>query len=325
MKFPRRQFLRILAGTAALPALSRKAWSQTYPVKPVRLVVGFAAGATTDIVARLMGQWLSERLGQQFVVENRTGASGNIAVEAVMRASGDGYFLLVTDPSPAINAALYDKLNYNFIGDFAPVASLIRAPFVMEINPSFPATTVREFIAYAKANPGRVNMASAGIGNVTHIFGEMFKMMAGLNMVHVPYRGGAPAVTDLIGGQVQVYFGALPGSIEYIKAGKLRALAVTTAKRWEALPDIATVGESVPGYEATYWLGIMAPKSTPAAIVDKLNEEINVALADPGMTARLADLGAAPMPMTPADFSKHIAAETEKWGKVVRALNIRVE
>ena len=293
MKLPRRKFLHLAAGAAALPAVSRVAWAQAYPTRPVRIIVGLPPGGATDIVARLIGQWLSERLGQPFVIENRPGAGTNIGTEAVVRAPPDGYTLLLVGRRNAINATLYDKLNFNFIRDIAPVAGIIRVPLVMVVNPSVPAKTVPEFIAYAKANPGKINMASAGIGTPGHVAGELFKMMAGVDMVHVPYRGAAPALTDLLGGQVQVMFGTTVSSIEHIRAGKLRALAVTTATRSEALPDIPTVGEFVPGYEASAVFGIGAPRNTPAEIVDKLNKEINAALADPKIKARLADLGGA--------------------------------
>jgi tripartite-type tricarboxylate transporter receptor subunit TctC len=270
-----------------------------------------------------MGQWLSERLGQPFVIENRVGAGGNIATEAVVRAPADGYTLLLVCAPNAINATLYQKLNFNFIRDIAPVAGIIHAPSVAVVNPSFPAKTISEFIAYAKANPGKINMASAGNGSTTHLAGELFKMMAGVNLVHVPYRGGGPALTDLIGGQVQVYFANLPGAIEYIRANTLRALAVTTATRSEAVPDIPTVGEFVPGYEASAWLGVGVPSNTPAEIVDKLNKEINAALIDPQMKQKLADLGGTALPGTPADLGNIIAEDTERWGKVVRAANIK--
>ena len=290
MKLPRRQFLHLAAGAAALPAVPRVARAQTYPTKPVRIVVGFAAGGLADILARLMGQWLSERLGKPFVVENRTGANGNIANEVVVRAPADGYTLLEVTASAAINATLYEKLNFSFICDIAPVAALVRVPGVMVVNPSFPAKTVPEFIAYAKANPAKLTMASSGVGSPLHIYGELFKMLAGVDLVHVPYRGGAPAVTDLIGGQVQVIFNTVPDSIEYIRAGKLRPLAVTTTTRLAVLPDIPTLGDFLPGYEASGWQGIGAPKNTPTAIVDKLNNEINAALSDPQIKTRLADL-----------------------------------
>jgi tripartite-type tricarboxylate transporter receptor subunit TctC len=321
----RRQFLHLAAGAAALPAVSRIARAQTYPTKPVRIIVGFAAGGVADITARLMGQWLSGRLGQQLLVENRPGAGGNIGIEAVIRAPADGHTLLLIDASAAVNATLYDKLNFNLVSDIAPVSGFIRAPYIMEVNPSFLAKTVPEFIAYARTNPSKINMASAGNGSIPHVAGELFKMMAGVNMLHVPYRGAVPALTDLLGGQVQLYFASMPASIEYIKAGQLRALAVTTATRSQALPHIPTVGEFVPGYEASGWQGVGAPRNTPAEIVDKLNKEINVALADPKMKARLADLGGTVHPGTPADFGKFIAAETEKWGKVIKFAGIKAE
>jgi tripartite-type tricarboxylate transporter receptor subunit TctC len=325
MKLPRRNFLHLAAGAAALPALSRFAQAQAYPSRPVRWIVGFAPGGSGDILARLLGQWLSERLGQPFVVENRPGANGNIGTEAVVRASPDGYTLLMVGGWNAINATLYDKLSFNFSRDIAPVAGIVRALNVMVINPSFPAKSVPEFIAYAKANPGKISMASAGIGSGPHLYGELLKIMAGVEMVHVPYRSGGPALTDLLGGQVQVYFASTVASIEYIRAGRLRALAVTTAMRSDALPGIPTMGEFVPGYEASTWYGVGAPKATPAEIVDKLNKEINAGLADPKMQARLADFGGTPLVVSPADFGKHIAEETEKWGKVIRALNIKAD
>jgi tripartite-type tricarboxylate transporter receptor subunit TctC len=325
MKLPRRQFLHLTAGAAALPAVSHFAWAQAYPTRPVRLVVGFPPGGGTDITARLIGQWLSERLGQQFVIENRPGAGSNIATEGVARAAADGYTLLLVSAAHAINATLYDRLNYNFLRDIAPVAGIIRVPNVMEVNPSLPPKSVSEFIAYAKANPGKVNYASGGNGTAQHLSGELFKMMTGVVMVHVPYRGDAPALTDLIGGQVQVMFGSIPPSVEHIRAGKLRALAVTNATRSEALPDIPTVSDFVPGYEANAWYGIGAPRNTPAEIVDKLNKEINAALSDPKIKARLADLGGTVLSGSPADFGKLIADETEKWGKVIRAANIKPE
>ncbi len=318
----RRQFLHLAAGAAA-PALSRFAWAQAYPSRLVRLIVAFPAGGGVDILARLLGQWLSERLGQPFIIENRPGASGNIGAEAVARASPDGYTLLLINSSNAINATLYDKLNFNFIADIAPVAGISAGPSVMVLHPSFPAKTVPEFIAYAKANPGKVNFASTGNGSNIHLAGELFKTMTGVNMVHVPYRGSATALTDLLGGQVQVMFTSIPASIEYIKDGKLRALAVTTAARSETLPNIPTVGEFVPGYEAIAVNGIGAPKNTPIEIIEKLNMAINAALADPKMKARLADLGGTVLPGTPADFGKLLAEETEKWGKVVQAANIK--
>jgi tripartite-type tricarboxylate transporter receptor subunit TctC len=325
MKFPRRQFLRMIAGTAALPTVSRKAWSQTYPLRPVHLIIGYPAGGANDIIGRLIGQWLSERLGQQFIIENRAGAAGNIGTEAVVRSPADGYTLLLAGSFNAINATLYDKLNFNFIRDIAPVAGILRSTFVMLVNPAFPAQTVPEFIAYAKANPGKINMASAGSGNLTHVAGELFKAMAGVNMLHVPYRGGAPAMTDLLGGQVQVYFGAISESIEYIRAGRLRALAVATATRSQALPDIPTLGEFVPRYEASGWQGIGAPKNTPIDIIDKLNKDVNACLADPKLKARLADLGSTPLAGSPADFGKFIADETGKWAKVIKFAGIKAE
>jgi tripartite-type tricarboxylate transporter receptor subunit TctC len=312
-------------GAAALPAVSRFARAQTYPARPVRLIVGFPAGGGADTLARLTAQWLSERLGQPFIVENRPGANTNIATEAVVHAPADGHTLLLVGPSNATNATLFERLNFNFIRDIAPVAGIARVAFVLLVNPSLPAKTFLEFLAYAKANPAKVNMASSGSGTASHIAGELFKMMAGVNMLHVPYRGDVPAITDLLGGQVQVYFGTLSGSIEYIRTGKLRALAVTTATRSEMLPDVPTVGESVPGYEASTWSGVGAPKGTPIEIVDKLNNEINAALANPKFKARLADLGVTTLALTPADFGKLIADETEKWGKVIRSANIKAE
>jgi tripartite-type tricarboxylate transporter receptor subunit TctC len=323
MRLPRRQFLRLAAGAAALPALSRIAAAQAYPIRPVRIVVGFPAGAGSDIVARLMGQWMSERLGHPFIIENRSGAGGNIGTEIVVRAPPDGYTLLFIGSVYAMNATLYEKLNFNFIRDIAPVASIMRAPNVMLVNPSIAAKTVPELIAYAKANPGKLNMASVGIGSGPHINGEMFKTMAGINITHVPYRGDV--YSDLIGGQVQVYFGPMAASIELIRAGKLRALAVTTATRSEVLPDIPTLGDFVPGYEASTWYGIGAPKGTPHAIIDKVNKEINGALADAKMKARLADLGGTVLAGSPADFGKLIVDETEKWANVIRAANIKMQ
>jgi tripartite-type tricarboxylate transporter receptor subunit TctC len=317
MKLPRRKFFHLAAAAAALPAVSRLARAQDYPKRPVRLIVGFAAGGTTDITARLIGQWLSERLGQQFIIENRTGAATNIATEAVVRAPADGYTLLLVTASNAINATLYDKLSFNFIRDIAPVAGVIRYPLVMQVNPSFPAKTVPEFISYVKSNPGKISYGSGGIGTSIHVASELFKMMAGVDMIHVPYRGGAPAMTDLMAGQVQVVFNPVPESMEFIRAGKLRPLAVTTATRSEVLPDVPTVGDFVPGYEASALQGIGAPKNTPADIVDKLNKEINAGLVDPKLMARFADLGAAVFPGSPSDFAKFIATETEKWAKVI--------
>ena len=323
MKLPRRRFLQLAAGAAALPAVPRIARAQTYPSRPVRLVVGFPAGGTGDIIARLIGQRLEERLGRPFVIENKPGAGGNIAVEAVVRAPADGYTLLFVLTASAINATLYEKLNFNFIRDFAPVATVIRVPLVIVLHPSVPAKTVPEFIAYAKSNPGKLNMASSGVGTSPHLAGELFKMMTGVNMVHVPYRGNAPALTDLLAGQVQVYFVPVPASIEYIRAGKLRALAVTTATRIDGLPAIPTVGDFFPGYEASGWNGIAAPRNTPVEIVNRLNQEINTALADPKIKARLAELGGLVLSGSPADFGKLISDETEKWAKVIRAANIK--
>jgi tripartite-type tricarboxylate transporter receptor subunit TctC len=325
MKLPRRKFLHLAAGAAVFPAMSRIARAQTYPTRPVRIIVGLAAAGMQDILARLIGQWLSERLGQPFVVENRTGGAGNIAAEAVVRAPADGYTLLTVGPSNAANATLYEKLSFNFIRDIAPVASLTRVPNVLEVHPSVPAKTVPEFIAYAKANPGKLNMASGGNGTSQHLSGELFKMMTGVNMQHVPYRGAGPALTDLLGGQVQVMFDNVSSSIEYIRAGGLRPLAVTTATRSEVLPNLPTVADFVPGYEASAVNGIGAPRATPAEIVDKLNKEINAGLADPKLKARLADLGASVLVGSPADYGKLIADETEKWGKVIRAANIKPE
>ncbi|HEY7297088.1 MAG TPA: tripartite tricarboxylate transporter substrate binding protein [Xanthobacteraceae bacterium] len=325
MNLARRAFLRLAAGAAALPLLRPIARAQSYPARPVRLLVGFPPGGGVDIVARLLGQWLSERLGQQFIIENRAGAAANIATEAVVRAPPDGYTLLLATPSNAINATLYKKLSFDFIRDISPVAGIMRVPLVMEVNPAFPATTVPEFIAYAKANPGKINMASAGTGTSLHMSGELFKIMTGVNLIHVPYRGGAPALVDLMGGQVQVIFSVMPETIEYIRAGKLRALAVTTASRSESLPDVPSVGEFVPGYEASSWYGVGAPNGTPAEIVDKLNREVNAALADPKMKARFADLGGMLLPGTPADFGKFVAEETEKWAKVVTLSGAKAE
>lgn len=325
MKFPRRKFLHLTAGAVALPTVSRFVWAQSYPSRPVRIIVGFAAGGSVDIVARLMGQWLSERLGQQFIIENRPGAATNIGTEAVVRASPDGYTLLLVNGANAINATLYDKLNFNFVQDITPVAGIMRVPLVMEVHPLVPAKTVPEFVAYAKSNPGKINMASGGNGTPNHLSGELFKMMAGVNMVHVPYRGNAPALADLLGGQVHVMFDTLPASIEYIRADKLRVLAVTTTARSEVLPDIPTVANFVAGYEASGWYGVGAPKNTPAEIVDRLNKEINAALADPQMKRRLADIGGTMLPGSPSDFGRLVVDETDKWGKVIRAANIKAE
>jgi tripartite-type tricarboxylate transporter receptor subunit TctC len=318
MAFPRRTFLRLVAGAAAPPAVARPALAQSYPSRPVRIIVGFTPAGATDILARLIGQWLSERLGQTFVVENRPGAGSNIATEAVARSPADGYTLMLVAPANAINATLYDKLNFDFIRDIAPVAGLIRVANVMEVNPVLPAKTLPEFIAYAKGNPGKVNYASAGTGSQQHVAGELFKMMAGIEMVHVPYRGGGPALADLMGGQVQLFFGTTASTIQLIKSGKLRALAVTTAERSRALPDVPTVGEVVPGYEASSWYGIGAPRSTPPEIIDRLNTEINAGLADPKIKARLDEMGGTALIGPPSAFGKLIIDETEKWAKVVR-------
>jgi tripartite-type tricarboxylate transporter receptor subunit TctC len=321
MQLPnRRQFLNLATGAVAMPRIAR---AQAYPSRPVRIIVGFPAGGPTDVAARLMSQWLSERLGQQFVVDNRPGAGGNIATEAAVRAPADGYTLLSLGSQNAINATLYEKLNYNFVRDLAPVSGIIREPLIIEVHPSFPAETLPEFIAYAKANPGKINMASAGNGTASHVAGELFKMMVGVNAIHVPYRGAVPALMDLLGGQVQGCFAAISSSIEYIKAAKLRALAVTTAARSTVLPDIPTVSEFVPGYEASFWHGLGAPKGTPGEIVDKLNKEVSAALADPMIKVRLAGLGGAVLPGSPADFGSLIAEETDKWAKVIRFAGIK--
>jgi tripartite-type tricarboxylate transporter receptor subunit TctC len=325
VKLPRRQFLRLAAGAASFPAVSRVARAQTYPSRPVRIIVGFAAGGTNDILARLIGQWLSDKLGQGYIVEDRPGANGNIATEAVVRARADGYTLHLASTPDTVNATLYDKLNFSFVRDIAPVASIMRTPLVVVVNPSVPVKTVAELIAYAKANPRGLNMGSAGIGSPPHVAGELFKKMTGVDMQHVPYRGGAPAVSDLIGGQVQIMFAAMTDCIEHVRAGRLHDLAVTTATPSEALPGIPTVADVLPGYESSFWVGIGAPKNTPVDIVEKLNKEINRALADPTIKARLADLGASVLSGSPADFGKLIAEETEKWAKVIRAANIKVE
>jgi tripartite-type tricarboxylate transporter receptor subunit TctC len=306
------------ASTAAAPALPGKAAAQAYPARPVRVLVGFAPGGASDIAARLIADWLTKRLGQPFVVENRPGASSNIATEAVVRATADGYTLLLVGPPNAINATLYDKLSFDFLRDIVPVASISREPSVMEVNPSVPAKTVPEFIAYAKANPGKINMASSGTGNAGHVAGELFKMMAGVDLLHVPYRGGAPALTDLLAGRTQVMFGNVTTSMPQIRAGKLRPLAVTTAKRLEAFPNLPTIGEFVPGYEASSVYGVGAPKNTPAGIIETLNREINAGLLDPAIKAHLADLSSSPLALSPAEFGKLLAEETRKWAKVVR-------
>jgi tripartite-type tricarboxylate transporter receptor subunit TctC len=323
MKLPRRAFLHLAAGAAALPATSKIASSQSYPARPVRLVVGFPPGSTADILARLVGGWLSERLNQPFIIENRSGAGSNVAAETVLRAPGDGYTLLWITSANAINATLYDDLSFNFIRDVAPIASVASLPLVMEVNPSFSAQTVPEFIAYAKANPGKINMASGGNGSSSHLAGELFKMMAGVDMVHVPYRGDAPAITDLLSGRVQVMFDPIILSLEHIRAGRLRALAVTATTRSAAIPDVPTLGDFVPAYEADGFTGLGAPRGTPAEIVGQLNSQINAGLADDRIQERLADLGATILTNSPPDFGKRIAADTEKWGKVVKFAGIK--
>jgi tripartite-type tricarboxylate transporter receptor subunit TctC len=325
MDVPRRHVLRLAAGAVAAPTLSYPAWSQAYPSRSVRIMVGFAAGGSADIVGRLIGQWLAERTGQSFVIENRPGAGTNIATEAVVKAAPDGYTLLLITAANAINATLYGALNFNFIRDIAPVAALGHEPNAVLVNPSVPAKTIPEFIAHAKANPGKLAMASGGNGAPSHVSGELFKMMTGVNLVHVPYRGAAPALTDLIAGQVHIYFGPLLASVDHIKTGRLRVLAVTSLQRSEILPDIPTVHESVPGYEAAQSYGVGAPKGTPAEVVDRLNKEVNAALADPKMKARFAELGATVLPGSPADYGNFIAAETAKWAKVITAANLRAD
>jgi tripartite-type tricarboxylate transporter receptor subunit TctC len=325
MKLPRRQFLHLAAGAAALPAFPRIASAQTYPTRPVRLIVSVAAGGSADLVARLMGQWLSERLGQQFVIDNRPGGGNNVGAEAAINAVPDGYTLYLANSANAINATLYQKLKFNFIRDITPVAAVIRIPNVMEVNPSVPVKSVPDFIAYAKANPGKINFASSGNGSTIHMSGELFKMMTGVNMVHVPYRGAGPALTDLLSGQMQVMFDNMPSSIEFIRDGRLRPLAVTTATRWEGLPDLPSVGEFVPAFEASAWFGVGAPKNTPVEIAEKLNKEINLILADPKVKARLVDLGGTVLRGSPAEFGKLIANDTEKWAKVVEAVGIKAD
>src|SRR5437870_1011793 len=315
---PRRNFLHLTAGAAALPTVSRIASAQAYPSRPVRIIVGFAPGQAIDIVTRIIGQWLSERLGQQFIIESRPGAGGNIATEAVVRAPPDGHTLLAIGSNNMINATLYEKLNYNFIRDIAPVASIYRVSQVMEVNPSFPAKTVPEFIAHAKAHPGEISFASAGNGSVAHVTGELFKMMTGVNMLHVPYRGAPPALTDLIAGQVHVMFDNMPSSIEHIRAGRLRPLAVTATTRWQGLPDVPTLGDFVPGFETNAWAGIGAPKNTPAEIIDTLNREINAALADPTVKARFTDIGGEVLALSPTEYARRIGEETDKWAKVIK-------
>jgi tripartite-type tricarboxylate transporter receptor subunit TctC len=324
-KLSRRRFLRLAASAAALPGTSRLARAQAYPARPVRLISSFAAGGPNDLLARLIGQWLSERLGQPFIIDNRPGAGGNIGTEVAAKAPPDGYTLLLVAPANVVNVTLYDKLNFNFMRDIAPVGGLTRVPNVMEVNLSVPAKTVPEFIAYAKANPGKINMASGGNGSTAHVSGELFKIMTGIDMVHVVYRGLAPALTDLLAGQVQVIFDSVPNSIASIRAGRLRALGTTTATRLEVLPDIPTVGETVPGYEASAMAGVGAPRNTPAEIIATINREINAGLADPKMKARLADLGGTPIPGSSDDYGKLLAAEIEKWAKVIRTANIKLE
>ena len=326
MKLPhRRHFLYLAASAVALPGVSRIARAEAYPSQPVRIVVGFPPGGPSDIVARLIGQWLSERLGQPFVIENRPGASTNIATEVAVRAPADGYTLLLVTPSAAINATLYDNLHFNFIHDIAPIATVMRAPYVLVINPSVPARTLSEFLSYAKANPGKITMASSGIGTGSHVAGELFQTTAGVTMLHVPYRGAAPALTDLLGGQVQVMFESIPSLIGHLQAGRLRALAVTTAARADALPGIPPIGDFLPGFEASYWAGLGVATGTPAEIINKLNGQINAGLADPKMRTRIGDLGGTPLAGSPSDYGKLIANETEKWGKVIRAANIKAE
>jgi tripartite-type tricarboxylate transporter receptor subunit TctC len=325
VKPPRRTLLLLAAGAAALPVVSHGARAQTYPSRPVRVIVPFAPGGNTDLFARLIGQWLSERLGQPFIIESRPGAGTNIGTEAAVRAAPDGYTILVATPAQTINATLYEKLSFNFVRDVAPIAAVVRTPFVMAVHPSVPAKTVVEFIAYAKANPGKLSMASSGIGSSPHATGELFRMMAGTSMVHVPYRGAAPALTDLIAGQVQVYFTALPEAVEHLRAGKIRALAVTTIERSEILPDTPTVAEVLPGFEASFWAGFVAPRSTPIAVIAGLNREINAALVDPRIKARLAELGGVVLAGSPSDFGKLIAGEAEKWAGVIRFAGIKPE
>ena len=325
MKLPRRTFLYLAAGAAAVPSVSRVAWAQSYPARPVRILVGFAAGQAIDILVRIVAQSLSDQLGQQFVIENRPGAGGNLAAEVVVRSPPDGYTLLAVGMNNMINATLYERLSFNFIRDIAPVASILRAPQVMLVNPSVPARTMSEFITYAKANPGKINMASAGVGSPTHLSGELFKMMTGINMLHVPYRGSPAALTDLIAGQVQVMFDNVASSLEHIRTGRLRALAVTTTTRWEGLPDIPTVSDVVPGFETGGMAGIGAPKGTPPEIVEKLNKGINSAIADGKVKTRLVELGGTVLPGSPGDFEKLIAVETEKWARVVKFSGAKAE
>ncbi|PWT87215.1 MAG: MFS transporter [Proteobacteria bacterium] len=321
----RRQLLYLAAGAAAVPALSRIATAQSYPTRPVRIVVGFAAGGAPDILARLFGQWLSDRLGQPFVIENRTGAGGNVATETVVQAPADGHTLLLTSMGNAVNAALFEKLNHNFLRDIAPVAGISREPLGMEVHPTFPAKSVPDFIAYAKIAPGKINYGSAGVGSSLHMAGELFKLMAGVELVHVPYRGSPPALTDLLAGELQLMFSPLPPSVEYVRSGKLRALAVTSATRSQALPDIPVVADFLPGYEASAWYGIGAPKATPGWIVDRLNAEINAGLVDAKLSARLTELGSVPFAGSPSDFGRYLVSETQKWGGVIRAAGIKPE
>jgi tripartite-type tricarboxylate transporter receptor subunit TctC len=325
MNSHRREFLRLATGFAALPAISRLAWAETYPSHPVRIIVGFAPGSTTDTLARLIGQWLSQRLGQQFAIENRPGAGGNVGAEAVLKSTPDGYTLLMVPPAVAANAALYPHLNFDFINDAAPVAGVVRVPNVVEVNPAVPIKSIPELIAYAKANPGKLSFASAGIGTASHLAGQLFNKMTGANLTHIPYRGDGPAMADLVAGQVQVGFATMTASIGFIRAGKLRPLAVTTTKRSEALPDVPTVAEFVPGFEASSWFGLAAPKGTPAEIVDVLNRQVNAGLADPSIKARLDDMGGMALTGTPADYGKLIANETDKWGKLIHEAGIKAE
>ena len=325
MKLPRRTFLHLAAGAAALPAVSRIAWAQAYPARPVHWIVSFAGGGANDIVARIVGQYLSDHLGQQFIIENRSGAGGNVGMQSVLSSVPDGYTIAFVGPNYAINPTLYEKLPFNFIRDSAPVAGLIRLANVMVVHPAVPANNVAEFIAYAKANPGKINFASGGVGTSPHLSGELLKMMTGINLVYVPYRAAASAYPDLMAGQVQMLFDNIPSSIGHIRTGKVRTLGVTGAKRVAAIPDVPTIGETVPGYEVSIWYGMAAPRGTPPEIVEKLNQAVNAVLADPKLQARLAELGGEPMPMTPAEFGKLVAEETEKWAKVIRAANIKAE
>jgi tripartite-type tricarboxylate transporter receptor subunit TctC len=325
MKLPRRQFLHLAAGAAALPAVSRIARAQAYPTRPVRMIVPFPPAGTTDISARLIGQWLSERFGQPFVIENRAGANGNIGTEVALRSTPDGYTLLMVDASPSINATLYDRLNFNFVRDAAPVTTVARSPFILVIHPSVPARTVPEFIAHAKTNPGKINYGSAGPGSTLHVTAELFKIMTGVDLVHVPYRGGGPAIADAISGQVQAVFIPAPAGIEYVRSGRLRALGVSSAARFEVLPDVPSISEFISGYEASTWWGVAAPRNTPAIIIDSLNKQINAGLAEPKLKARFVELGAEVFPGSSVDFGNLIASETEKWGKVIRTANIKPE